>query len=365
MEKLKSADIYSWLLLALTPRVGPITMLKLIKHFGSPKGVLEQNLTTLEKIIPSAIAKLIIDKSATKDADKSLEWVNSGNNCNLITINDSLYPRELAEVPDPPLILYLYGNKNLLNTNKLAIVGSRYPTNEGTQNAFKFAYDLSNHGLTIVSGMAKGIDRHAHIGALKGKSSTIGVIGTGINLIYPEVNRDLYNKVIENGLLISEFPLNTPPNARNFPRRNRIISGLSLGCLVIESTIDSGSLISANFALEMGRDVMAIPGSINNPLVRGCHKLIKQGAKLIETTNDVLEELKFDQEIIKNEKVNFQNISNNDSILGIIGYEPIEIDKICSKLNLNFTDIYTKLLELELNGSIINCGENKYQRIFK
>ncbi len=363
-EKLNSEDIYSWLLLALTPRVGPITMLKLINYFGSPKVVFEQSISSLEKIVTHVIAKLIVDKSAAKEVDKSLEWVNSNNNCSLITINDTLYPHSLKEISDPPLILYLRGNKNLLNSNKLAIVGSRYPTTEGTENAFKFAHDLSNNGLTITSGMAKGIDRYAHIGGLKGQSSTIGVIGTGINVNYPETNHDLYNKVIENGLLISEFPLDTPPAARNFPRRNRIIAGLSLGCLVIESTIDSGSLISANFALEMGREVMAIPSSINNPLARGCHKLIKEGAKLIESTNDVLEELRFDKKYLEKRKISLE-ITSTDSILGIIGYKPTEIDTLCSKLNLNFSDICDKLLELELNGSIINCGENKYQKVFK
>jgi DNA processing protein len=233
--------------------------------------------------------------------------------------------------------------------------------------------------------MALGIDRHAHLGALTEEVSTIGVLGTGIDLRYPTSNTDLYAKMLEHGLLISEFPLGTSPLIHNFPRRNRIIAGLSLGCLVIESTLDGGSMISAQYALDMGREVMAIPGSIHNPACRGCHKLIKNGAKLVENINDIIEELYLPEHKtkLKNQSLerskqksdiypdslstnnSTQISSTKDKILHTMGFDPIEIDKICAQLNLEFSNICTELLELELEGIIVNCGGGRYQRVFR
>lgn len=359
---LASSDdtLRAWLLLALTPRIGIATMLKLIHHFGSADCIIDQGIDTLSQFIPKTIARLIVDKTAQKDVEIALDWVNKAKNRYLISLNNPTYPKELAQISDPPLILYAEGNLSLLQENKLAIVGTRHPTAQGIENATKFAKDLAKN-LTIVSGMALGIDRHAHIGALQSPKSTIGVIGTGIDLVYPSSNKDIFEQVLDKGLLISELPLKTPALMNNFPRRNRIIAGLSKGCLVIESAKDGGSLITANCALDMGREVMAIPGSIYNPVACGCHKLIKNGAKLIENTNDVLEELILDQ--VATQKKN--STTFNHPLLDTMGFDPIEIDKICLNSNTNFNDICATLLDLELNGHIINCGNGKYQRVFR
>lgn len=356
---------YDLLSLAFTPKLGPVTILKLLKHFGSAKSTFSQSLDALAQIIKPEIANLIRSRSGDKVANISIAWQQQNNKLrHLITLNSSSYPEALKQIYAPAIALFAYGNIELLANKKIAIVGTRHPTAQGINNAFNFARDLSYNGFTIVSGLASGIDKHAHLGASMHKASTIGVIGTGIDLVYPKSNLDVYQQIIaSNGLILSEYPLQTQALASNFPRRNRIISGLSLGCLVIESTIDGGSLISANYASEMGREVMAIPGSINNPMSRGCHKLIKNGAKLIENVNDVLEEFA----IIGGAKPNLQSsvLKELDPILNAMGYDPISIDQLCVAANLDFNQICTKLLEFELSDKIINCGNGYYQRIFK
>ena len=353
-------DLHSWLLLYFTPKIGPVTMLKLLHHFGSAKNILEQDSHTLSQFINPAIAKLIKDRASEPAVVKALDWQYQDPSNYLITLEDLRYPKELKQMIDPPLVLFAKGQINLLDNPKFAIVGTRHNTPQGAANAHSFACNLANNGLTIVSGMAYGIDRYAHMGALKGKASTIGVIGTGIDIRYPKSNNDLYIEVAKNGLILSELALNTQPLGSNFPRRNRIVAGLSLGCLVVESTLDGGSLITANLALEMGREVMAIPGSIHNPVSVGCHKLIKTGAKLIENTNDILDELP-----IANKQLAKKNVTTTHPILDIIGYDAVEIDKICTRLDTSFADICPQLLELELDGQIVNCGSGRYQRIFK
>lgn len=358
-----NSTAFDWLLLALTPQIGPVTALKLIQHFGGIAEVLNQSHNTLAQIINPTIAKLISEKASRHTAEQAISWANAGPNRHLISLDCELYPRELAEMRDPPLVLYAHGNIELLKNNKFAIVGTRNPSQQGMENATAFAKNLADNNLTIVSGMALGIDKYAHTGALNGKASTIGIIGTGIDQVYPRANQPLYNQMLSNGgLLLSEFPLTTQPLASNFPRRNRIIAGLSKGCLVVESNIDGGSMITANLALEMGREVMAIPGSINNPATRGCHKLIKNGAKLVENVHDILEELQVDL-LTQQQQAVATNITN--PVLIAMGFEPIEIDKICTNLNLSFADVCPQLLELELDGKIVNCGSGRYQRIFR
>ena len=354
-------NLYLWLLLTLTPKVGIATIKKLLHHFGSIDNIYSQTQATLSQIISSTAASLISTKISSPEADNALKWMDKHDSHLIMSIDSPLYPLELSNIVDPPNILFLKGNVELLKQNKFAIVGTRHPSVQGSNNALVFAKNLSNNGLVIVSGMANGIDRAAHLGALEGSSRTIGVIGTGIDQVYPLSNKDLYHKVLEqNGLLISEFALQTPPLIHNFPRRNRIIAGLSLGLLVIESALDGGSMVTANMALEMGREVMAIPGSIHNPLSRGCHRLIKTGAKLIETSNDILEDLR-----ITHTTMAYNSIPEQNPILDIMGFEPITIDKICSDLNIEFNDLCANLLELELNGKITNCGGGRYQRLFR
>jgi DNA processing protein len=360
---MKKDSLLKWLQLSLTYGVGPATFLKLIQHFGTVEAVYEQNINVLSSIVSKGIAAAILKAETLEQAQSLINWQQQDTiRRHIITLNDDCYPETLAEIDQPPVILFAEGNIDLLSRNKIAIVGTRHPTNYGIENARNFAETLANNGLTVVSGLAAGIDRFAHEGALKSQSSTIAVIGTGLDIVYPASNRAIFQQIREHGLIISEFPLGTPPINNNFPRRNRIIVGLSQACLVVESAIDGGSMISANFALETGRDVIAIPGSIHNPMARGCHKLIKQGAKLCETANDVLDELKL---IINNNISNSSNHDTDDVVLLAMGFEPILLDHLCVKLNLDFSVLCGKLLELELDEKIINCGGGRYQRLFK
>lgn len=361
MQQQISTNLEKWLTLSLTQKVGNVTMQKLLNSFGSIENIFDQNDGTLGQIININVARLILNNSARDEANAALNWLKSDEQNYILTIEDHLYPEELKQLFDYPHVLYLTGNINLLKNTKLAIVGTRHPSNQGIENATMFARELTKNNVTIVSGMATGIDQYAHIGALDGEASTIGVIGTGIDQIYPKSNTELFKQVIQKGLLISELPLGSGPLANNFPRRNRIIAALSKGCLVVESANDGGSMITANLALELGREVMAIPGSIHNPVARGCHKLIKTGAKLIETCNDILEELYIEP---NNSGYN-DAFATKDPVLVAMGYEPIEIDKICSTLDIAFGELCSKLLELELDGKITNCGNGKYQRIFR
>lgn len=361
MQQNKHDNLYPWLLLSLTPKIGSVTLQTLIKSFGTSRNVLAQTEQTLSQVINSNIARLIVQQVAKPEVDKALAWLDSNPNHHILTTIDPLYPKELFHLHDYPHVLYLSGNLRLLQNNKIAIVGTRHPSTQGIENAMMFARELANNGLSVVSGMALGIDKSAHLGALDGTASTIGVIGTSIDQVYPRSNLELFKQVTNNGLILSEFPLGTGPLANNFPRRNRIIAALGNACLVVESAIDGGSMITANLALELGREVMAIPGSIHNPVARGCHKLIKTGAKLVETCHDIFEEL-----YIENKKPSYNDgFETDDPVLTAMGYEPIAIDKICNNLNIDFADVCTKLLELELNGKIANCGNGKYQRIFK
>lgn len=357
-------ELSQWLRLSFSYGVGPATFLKLINRFGSVSNILLQNIDNLLEVVNKGVANSILSNQVQEQVQASLDWRAASPNREIITLGHELYPVELAEIAQPPIILFCEGNLSLIKQNKIAIVGSRHPSAQGAENAKNFAYELAQNGLTVVSGMAAGIDRCAHEGALSAANgaSTIAVIGTGMDLVYPASNRDIYRQIREHGLIISEFPLGTPPTNNNFPRRNRIVVGLSKACLVVESSLDGGSMISANFALEMGRDVMAIPGSIHNPMARGCHKLIKQGAKLCETATDILEELKLSYNKLNHiEKTS----PNEDAVLVALGYEAQTIDVLCAKLNIDFGELCGKLLEFELSGEVINCGGGRYQRVFK
>ncbi len=224
------------------------------------------------------------------DLQDTLNWLAKANN-HIVTLADPDYPKALLEIADPPPLLYAKGNIALLNKLSIAIVGSRNASVQGEKNAEAFAQGLAVHGLCIVSGLALGIDGAAHRGALKAKGDTIAVVGTGLDMVYPAQHRDLAHQIASSGLIISEFPLGTLSKPQNFPRRNRLISGLSLGCLVVEANLKSGSQITARLSAEQGREVFAIPGSIHSPLAKGCHQLIKQGAKLVDSLQDIVEEL--------------------------------------------------------------------------
>lgn len=305
--------------------------------------------------------------------DKNLAWLDQSEH-HLVTIEDADYPEMLKEISTPPLLLFVLGNKSLLNAPQLAIVGSRNPTATGKENAFAFAKKLANSGFTITSGLASGIDAHAHAGAYDSPGKTIAVFGTGLDQIYPKTNTALAENIVGNaGALISEFPLGTRGLRHNFPLRNRIISGLSYGTLVIEATIHSGSLITARLATEQGREVFAVPGSIHNPLARGCNSLIRQGAKLVETAADIFSELKHLAFLINNPHIMENDLDDvaadskksakqnhldpeHKKLLECIGYEMTHIDSIIERSHLKTQEIAAMLLTLELEGFVTNAN---------
>src|SRR5436190_5721325 len=280
----------SWLQLTLTPGLGASTLRNLLGQFGLPDVVLARKRSELAAHLPPATLEALDSTRVRELAARALDWAAAERH-HVVTLADDTYPRALLETSDPPALLYVHGRLELVRAPALAIVGSRNASAQGESNAWQFAKALSEAGLTIVSGLAVGIDASAHRGGLAGPGSTIAVLGTGIDVIYPRRNATLAAEIGERGLLVSEFPLRTGPAAYNFPRRNRLISGLARGCLVIEAAAASGSLITARAAADQGRDVFAIPGSIHSPLSKGCHALIKAGAKLVESAEDVLGEL--------------------------------------------------------------------------
>ncbi len=285
-------------------------------------------------------------------------WLTQPGN-SLMTLADEDYPRNLLEIADPPVALYCKGRRPLLNQPALGIVGSRNATPQGIRDAEAFALALSDAGLTIVSGLALGIDAAAHRGGLGGASSSIAVIGTGLDRIYPASNKALARQLAESGLIISEFALGTPPLPGHFPRRNRLISGLSRGVLVVEAAPDSGSLITARVATEQGREVFAIPGSIHSPLARGCHALIKQGAKLVESAADILDELAWAQRLAPPELA----APLSDPLLAALEGAPVTLDTLAQRTGLTLEALSAKLLALELDGRIASLPGGRYQLI--
>ena len=280
----------SWLQLTLTPGLGAATLRKLLSQFGLPEKVLAARRAELARFASAEAMQALDSDAVAKAVEHALAWLEQPGNA-IVTLADAAFPKLLLEIPDPPAVLYCRGRTDLLNRPALALVGSSNATAQGNSNAEQFARSFSTAGLTIVSGLAQGIDAAAHRGGLAGEGSTIAVLGTGVDIIYPRVNAALGAEIAASGLLLSEFPLGTKALAHNFPRRNRLISGLAQGCLVVEAALASGSLITARAAAEQGREVFAVPGSIHSPLSKGCHALIKTGAKLAESAEDVLSEL--------------------------------------------------------------------------
>ncbi|GGY09747.1 DNA-processing protein DprA [Paludibacterium paludis] len=284
------ADHEAWLHLAFTRDLGASAALALVGRLGSARHALDASLSMLAPLIGHAAAEALHRRDAGGEVDAALEWAQQAD-CHLVSLDDDDYPARLAETVGPPLVMFARGRRELLARPSLAIVGSRNASTEGAGTAQDFAAALAGHGYTIVSGLAEGIDTAAHRGALEHEASTIAVTGTGIDRVYPASNHALAREIAERGLVLSELPLGSKPLQHHFPRRNRVIAGMSQGCLVVEASVRSGSLITARLALEAGREVMAIPGSIHNPQARGCHRLIKDGAKLVETVEDVMAEI--------------------------------------------------------------------------
>ncbi len=358
-------DIAQWVTLNETPGLGNATLCQLLAKFGSPEEIFSASISQLREFVDDDIAQKIQNGVDLEAIKPTLDWLQK-DNAHLVTFADSTYPQKLLEISNPPAVLYAIGNLQWLNHPTIAMVGSRSATPQGEKNAENFAESLCNHGLCVVSGMALGIDGAAHRGALKANGATIAVVGTGLDIVYPARHRDLAHKIAERGLIISEFPLGTPSKAQNFPRRNRLISGLSLGCLVVEANIDSGSLITARLSAEQGREVFAIPGSIHSPVTKGCHQLIKQGAKLVENVQDILEELKNSLPNISPSGL-MDNLGSNPSepsaVLACMGFDPVNFESLRTLSGLTTEALSSMLMVLELESKITTLAGGQYQRL--
>jgi DNA processing protein len=363
MQSGTDGDIRAWLEVSLVPGIGGARLRRLLRAFGDPVQIRAARALQLESQVGKETAEALARGPDPALLAATLQWLDEPGN-RLVTLADAEYPPMLLRTVDPPLLLYVRGRVDLLSRPALAVVGSRSPTTGGSANAQAFGEALSAAGLTIVSGLALGVDAAAHRGALRGDASSIAVCGTGLDRVYPARNRDLARDLAERGALVSEFPIGTPPAASNFPRRNRIISGLSLGCLVVEAAMHSGSLITARQALEQNREVFAIPGSIHSPLAKGCHWLIKQGAKLVESADDVLSELGMANVGPGSAPARLEAPRpEHQPLLAAMGYEPVDLDAICEASGLTADVASAMLLALELDGTISRLPGGLYQRL--
>lgn len=381
-------ELDTWLRLSLTPGVGDVSARRLLTAFGLPEQVFAQSEAALRQVASAAQTQALLvqppDWASTCEATHA--WLAAGANRHVLTLADAAYPAELLEIADPPLLLYAQGNLDLLaHPKRLAVVGSRNPTAQGAMTAHDMCKALAECGVCIVSGLALGIDGAAHEGALAASGGTIAVVGTGLDRVYPRRHLDLAHRMAAHALLISEFPLGTSPSPSNFPKRNRIIAGLSQGTLVVEAALASGSLITARCAADMGRDVFAIPGSIHSTQAKGCHALIRQGAKLIETAQDVLEELRFtggsqarkptnapadpfaDEADSADEGLPTTDRSGQpvDAVLDCMGHTPVGLDAIQARTGLSTAALQAHLLDLELDGHLARMPGGLFQRIVR
>ena len=362
-------ELAYWLALLFTPGIGTRRFQTLLTHIGSPREILEASPQQL--IDAKALPKNLAARLSTPDwpqVEKQLHWQQQRDN-HIITCTDPFYPALLKEISDPPPLLFIQGDVEVLVRQQIAIVGSRNPGPDGNENTFAFARDLGRRGYIVTSGLALGVDTAAHRGALAGNGTTIAVMGTGPDHRYPKSNRALADEILQNGALITEFPIGTPPLAENFPRRNRIISGMSLGVLVTEAALRSGSLITARSALEQGREVFAIPGSIHNPLAKGCHSLLRDGAKLVESTQDIIEELGALSSI---EQTPVQPTTlplfskpldhNEQMVFSHLGFDPSSIDTLVERTGLTAEELSAILLVLELHNYVKTTPGGQYAR---
>lgn len=374
-------NLAHWLRLVLTDGVGPQTARELLARFGLPGEILGAGFPALQKCVPEKLARLLCgeaDAAMQAQIDATLAWAEQPGN-HVLTLADDDYPQALLTIPDPPALLYAKGQLALLSRPALAIVGSRNATAQGMQNAEQFARTLSQSGLAVVSGLALGIDAAAHLGACSAdphSGSTIAITGTGLDLVYPGRHRALAHRIAEQGCLLSEYPIGTPAIAANFPRRNRLISGLSLGVLVVEAAMQSGSLITARSALEQGRDVFAIPGSIHSPLAKGCHRLIREGAKLVESAQDILEELRWRPPASATPvpapatagqplAASAASDSAATQVLQAVAHDPASVDQLAERSKLSASEVQAALLTLELGGRVERLADGRYQRFIR
>lgn len=388
-------DLDAWLRLSLTPGVGDTTARRLLAAFGLPDQVFAQSQSALRQVVTPAQSLALLTPPASWSAQCHLTraWLAEAEGRSIVTLADAAYPRVLLEMSDPPLLLYLQGRTDLLvHPQCLAVVGSRNPTPQGELTAHDMSRALAAAGVCIVSGMALGVDGAAHSGALDAAGATIAVVGTGLDRVYPRRHLALAHRIAQTGLLVSEFALGSSPAPANFPKRNRIIAGLSQGTLVVEAALASGSLITARLAAEMGREVFAIPGSIHAPQAKGCHALIRQGAKLVETAQDVLEDMRMlasaapvqSRQAVPaeppalgasdasapltdqgGEAVPAGVCGPQASLLAQMGYHPLSLDALQARTGHAAADLQAWLMELELDGHIARVPGGLFQRLVR
>jgi DNA processing protein len=355
-------DAPYWLRLCLIPGISGTDQRALLKAFGSPAAIAGAARASVEAIVGGPKAAALAAGPEHEALAASLSWLEDPRH-QLLALGDGDYPAALLQIPDPPTVLFARGNVCLLNQPAMAIVGSRNATRQGVLDAQDFAHALSDAGYGIASGLALGIDAAAHRGGLAGRSSSVAVVGTGLDRVYPAANRALAHEIADRGVLISEFPLGTPPVAANFPRRNRIISGVSRGVLVVEAAMKSGSLTTARLALEQGRDVFAIPGSIHSPFSKGCHWLIKQGAKLVESAEDVLAELEGLAQPLPESAETPGTESRQDPVLEALGHAPASVDALALRTGTPASRLAADLTRLELAGRVERLPGGLYRQL--
>ena len=358
-----------WLTLLHTPTLGIRTFHTLLSRFGTPQAVFAADDESLKQCALTAETRHAIHNRSTESIRADLDWA-AANDHHIITLHDTRYPPLLKSLVDAPPVLYVRGDPDYLKQPQLAIVGSRTPTAAGRRCATDFARYLSDCGITITSGLARGIDGASHEGALAGLAGTVALVAHGLDIVYPAAHRKLAEAISQHGAIVSEVPIGTAPLKGLFPQRNRIISGLSLGTLVVEAALNSGSLITARQALQQGREIFAIPGSIHNPLARGCHRLIRDGAKLVETANDILEEL---AALLPQSKPGPAAVAakpgaekkldpDHQKLLKCLAYEPAPIDELVNRSGFTASEVASMLLILELEGSVASDG-GLYSRV--
>ncbi|HEY1077680.1 MAG TPA: DNA-processing protein DprA [Fontimonas sp.] len=362
-----------WLILCRAPGIGGATVRKLLNTFADPASIVAAQPSALRRAGLSEAQIQALQRIDDTAIAADLQWLAQPD-CHALTLADPRYPARLRDIAQPPPLLFVQGDPDWIQAPQLAIVGSRHASPQGLENAQAFAAELARRGLTITSGLALGIDGAAHTGALAGGGGTVAVCGTGLDRVYPARHKALAHQIIGSGALLSEFPVGVGAAAENFPRRNRIISGLALGVLVVEAARESGSLITARLALEQGREVFAIPGSIHNPLARGCHSLIRQGAKLVETVDDILVELApllgMRRALIEATPAQGADAPRADALsdgqsqlLQALGDELLSVDQLAARLDQPISSLQAALTQLELAGWIAVAAGGRYQRL--
>ena len=383
---LEREELAGWLRLALTPGIGNATARKLLAAFGLPPRIFEQSMAALGASVSGKQAAALqqVPPELADLLETTWQWLQADLDARrVLTLGDPHYPVSLLEMEDPPLMLYGLGTAQLWAGNRLAlnpehslaVVGSRNPTTQGASNAHQFSQALAQAGFTIVSGLALGVDGAAHAGALDGAApgqvATVAIVGTGVDRVYPRQHRDLAHRIAQRGLILSEYHLGTSPLSANFPKRNRIIAGLTRGTLVVEAALQSGSLITARLAVEQGKDVFAIPGSIHSTQARGCHALIKQGAKLVESAQDILEDLMpaGSARTVAVEPVDGFDDPEAfvddpaDPLWSALGFDPVGLDALLARTGMDTPSLQVRLMELELEGRVSRLPGGLFQRL--